>query len=356
MMAQVISDPDEGAILSARGVRKVYQIRSSLFAQLVSRRLEAVTAVDRVSLSLRPHDVLALVGESGCGKSTLGRLLVGLESPTDGTVIFKGRPVEQLRGARAREYQRAVQMVFQNPYESLDPRLTVGATLTEPLEIHGVEGALTRRRRALEALVEVGLTPPEDIFLRLPHELSGGQRQRVAIARAIVLEPEVIIADEPVSMLDASIRSGIMNLMLDLRERRGVSFLFITHDLAVARYMADRIAVMYLGALVEEGPMDSVLSRAGHPYTRFLVAAVPAIRRMPRRPRVRLVGEAAAVRRVPSGCRFHTRCPLAQSICRTETPPVVSVGAGHVAACHFANDVVAMDTLDLRRNLLQPSA
>jgi oligopeptide/dipeptide ABC transporter ATP-binding protein len=342
------------AVLSTRAVRKTYRLKTGMLTQLVGGQTHAVRAVDGVDLRLAVGEVLALVGESGCGKSTLGRLLAALEPPTEGEVAYRGRPVHALRGADARDFRRNVQMIFQNPYESLDPRMTVGSAVSEPLHIHRVGSARDRRGRALEMLQMVGLSPARDFYDRLPHELSGGQRQRVAVARAMVLQPQVIIADEPVSMLDASIRSGIMNLMLDLKEARAVSYVFITHDLAVARYVASRVAVMYLGALVEAGPVDDVLGRAAHPYTRALLAAVPTLQPGTGRSRVRLPGEAAESKAIPAGCRFHPRCPLAREICRTDPPPLAAVGPDHTAACHFAADVLN-GTLQAvpRRNAVQ---
>lgn len=327
-------------VLRTHDLRKVYRLRTGLLSQLASSKGESVTAVDGITLALSEGEVLALVGESGCGKSTLGRLLAGLEPPSSGTVAYRERPLAGLRGPDARAFRRDVQMIFQNPYESLDPRMSVGGTVMEPLHIHRVGTSRDRVGQAVDILQVVGLTPARDFFDRLPHELSGGQRQRVAIARAMVLQPRVIIADEPVSMLDASIRSGIMNLMLDLREARSVSYVFITHDLAVARYIADRLAVMYLGAMVEAGPVDDVIARAAHPYTRSLLAAVPTMKPGAGRTRVRLPGEAAATKEIPSGCRFHPRCPIAQAVCRIEEPRLVAVGHGRVAACHFASEVL----------------
>jgi oligopeptide/dipeptide ABC transporter ATP-binding protein len=329
------------SMLATRRLRKVYRLKAGMLAQLVGSRADDVIAVDGVDLQLREREVLALVGESGCGKSTLGRLLSGLEPPSAGEVAYRDRVLASLRGDEARTYRRNVQMIFQNPYESLDPRMTVGGAVVEPLHIHRVGAHTQRRAQALDMLQMVGLSPARDFCDRLPHELSGGQRQRVAIARAMVLQPQVIIADEPVSMLDASIRSGIMNLMLDLREARRVSYVFITHDLAVARYVANRVAVMYLGAIVESGPVDAVLANAAHPYTRALLAAVPAMRPGASRSRVRLPGEAAETKAIPSGCRFHPRCPVAQPICRTDAPPLAPVGPQRVAACHFAADILA---------------
>jgi oligopeptide/dipeptide ABC transporter ATP-binding protein len=240
-----------------------------------------------------------------------------------------------------KRFRREVQMIFQNPYESLDLRYSIGATVMEPLTLHGIGHAAERRKRALEALAQVELRPAEDYMGRFPQDLSGGQRQRVAIARALVLKPRLIVADEPVSMLDVSIRSGIMNLMEGLREQHGMAYLYITHDLAVARYMSTRIAVMYLGVIIEEGLTEEVIRRAAHPYTRLLLAAVPGESGGGRN-RVILQGEASAVSSIPQGCRFHPRCPLAKEICVEKVPPVVQVDKGRFAACHFANEVVDM--------------
>jgi peptide/nickel transport system ATP-binding protein len=328
-------------VLQTRDLRKVYRLRAGLLSQFLSAKEDSVTAVDGVTLELEESQIQALVGESGCGKSTLGRLLAGLEDPSGGEISYRGHPLAGLTGTETMAFRRDVQMIFQNPYESLDPRMSVGGTVMEPLQIHRVGSHRDRWLLVMDTLAAVGLTPARDFFDRLPHELSGGQRQRVAIARAMVLQPGVVIADEPVSMLDASIRSGITNLMLDLRQARKVSYVFITHDLAVARYVADQVAVMYLGALVEQGPTDVVLANPAHPYTRSLLAAVPSLKPGAGRSRVRLPGEAADTKEIPTGCRFHPRCPIAQPECRTQEPSLRAVAPLRLAACHFSSDLLS---------------
>jgi oligopeptide/dipeptide ABC transporter ATP-binding protein len=327
-------------LLEATGLTRVFAARSGLLASLLGRGA-GLRAVDDVSLSVARGEVLALVGESGSGKTTTGRIIT-LQEPRDaGTLRFQGAEVGALGGAALKAYRRRVQMIFQNPFEALDPRRTVLDAVVEPLTVHAIGSPRERRDRAAAALEAVELKPAAGFLARYPSDLSGGQLQRVAIARALVLEPALIVADEPVSMLDVSVRSGVMNLMLGLRERLGVGFLFITHDLAVARHMADRIAVMYLGRIVEEGPAEAILARGGHPYSRLLRSAVPEHRAGARRRRVRLAGEPGSLSALPSGCRFHPRCPRAEPLCAREPPRTVMLAPGHVAACHFAEEVAA---------------
>lgn len=328
-------------LLEARDLTMVFQLRAGLFAQLIGRGASVVRAVDGIDVTLAEGETLALVGESGSGKTTTGRIVTLQERPTGGTVRFDGADVGGLAGAALKAYRRKVQMIFQNPYEALDPRLPIGQSIAEPLELHGVGTPAERRARAEEMLAAVELKPVGTFFDRYPADLSGGQLQRVAIARALVLSPRLVVADEPVSMLDVSVRSGVMNLMLELQRRLGVAYLYITHDLAVARHMASRIAVMYLGAIVEEGPTEQLIAAAGHPYTRLLIAAVPEYRAAARRRRIRLASDALSEKGIPPGCRFHTRCPMAQPICRTTPPPRIDLGPGRWASCHFATEVVA---------------
>jgi peptide/nickel transport system ATP-binding protein len=293
-------------------------------------------AVDDVSVELRPGKVTALVGESGSGKSTVARLLARLYEPSSGAVFFDGSDVSHVRRRRAvLRYRSQVQIIFQDPFASLNPVKTIRHHLERPLRIHDVVPPAKVDERVHELLQTVGLVPPEVIAAKYPHELSGGQRQRVAIARALAVEPRVLLADEPISMLDVSIRIGILNLMLRLKDERGIAFLYVTHDLASARYVADDILVMYAGQIVERGPIEKVLAEPLHPYTRLLLAAVPdpatklhAQRIEPRK------GLASAAVDPPEGCRFVTRCPLAIDVCSHVTPPLVEARPEQAARCH----------------------
>ncbi|WP_210495593.1 ABC transporter ATP-binding protein [Microvirga antarctica] len=328
-------------LLEARNLRMDYGVSGGFMDQLLGAKRAPLRAVDDVSLTIAQGETLALVGESGSGKTTTGRIITRLERPTSGSLLFEGRDVTALSGAALRAYRRHCQMIFQNPYESFDPRLTVGTSVAEPLRLQGIDSSAERRERVMAALDAVDLRPSSIFSNRFPTDLSGGQLQRVSIARALVLEPKLVVADEPVSMLDVSIRASIMTLMLKLQERMGLSYLYITHDLAVARHMSSRIAVMYLGTIVEEGPTDVMIAGAAHPYTRLLVAAVPEYRAGTRRSRIKTRGEAAASDAVIGGCRFHPRCPLAADICREVIPPRVNLAAGHFSDCHFAETVAS---------------
>jgi oligopeptide/dipeptide ABC transporter ATP-binding protein len=328
-------------LLDITDLSKLYPLRRGLLAALRGGEAPMLRAVDGVSLRLAAGEIVAIVGESGSGKTTTGKLVTLQEQPTSGTIRFEGRDVLGLRGAELKEYRRRVQMIFQNPYEALDPRYTILRTIVEPLEIHAIGTPAERRETAEAMLAKVDLRPTSRFAERYPADLSGGQLQRVAIARALVLGPKLVIADEPVSMLDVSVRAGVMNLMLSLSAELGLASLYITHDLAVARAMSTRIAVMYLGAVVEEGPTETLVSRSAHPYTRLLVGAVPEHRAGSRRTRVKLAGEATSVSSRPTGCRFAPRCPRVQALCTTSVPAPVTIGEGHWSACHFAAEVGA---------------
>lgn len=326
-------------LLELDDVAKNYPLRGGWFDVLRGRTSESLRAVDSVSLLIGNGEVVALVGESGSGKTTTGKLITLQERPSRGSLRFDGVEISTLRGAAVRAYRRRVQMIFQNPYEALDPRYTILEAVMEPLAIHGISSARERKATALDMLERVDLRPTERFAGRYPADLSGGQLQRVAIARALVLRPSLVVADEPVSMLDVSVRAGVMNLMLDLSRDLGLASLYITHDLAVARAMSSRIAVMYLGAIVEEGPTETLIDRSAHPYTRLLIAAVPEYRSGERRRRVKLSGEAHSLTRAPTGCRFAPRCPRAEALCHDVTPPKVKLAPNHWSACHFATEV-----------------
>ncbi len=317
-------------ILEVRGLKKYFEVgRPSLF----SRKKESVHAVDDVDLTLRRSEVIALVGESGCGKSTLALLLMGLEDPTDGTILFENGDITHLNDSQRKPLRRKIQMVFQDPYESLNPTQTIEEIVTEPLKVHGLGDAADRAERVRKAMEDAGLKPAGVYLKRYPHELSGGQRQRVVIASALVLEPEVIVADEPVSMLDDSIRAEVINLLADLRVTRQIAVIFITHDLGSVGFFADRVAVMYLGRIVEIGTMLEVLEQPRHPYTKALLSVIPVPNPRLRHERIILQGETPNPINLPSGCRFHPRCPVAVEKCKVDDPALFDLSSSHRAAC-----------------------
>lgn len=326
----------EENVVEVKNLTKHFSIKMGFFKTLVSRENPVVHAVDDISFEIKTKEIFGLVGESGCGKTTTGRLLLRLEQPTSGSVVFEGQDIASLPEADMRALRRKLQIIFQDPYESLNPRMSILDIVSEPLHIQEVgdteEEVLGRVSKVME---DMDLVPPEEFLFRFPHELSGGQRQRVAIARAFVLEPRFIVADEPVSMLDASIRTEVTKLILSLVERFHVSFLYITHDIALSRYMCNHIAVMYLGRIAERGPADDVIQNPFHPYTAALIAAVPVPDPTARRVKIVLKGEVPSAINPPTGCRFHTRCPFAQEICKKEEPQLVELEKNRYVACHF---------------------
>ncbi len=316
---------DATPLLELRGLTKHFPARGG------HGLVQALNAVD---LTVSAGETLALIGESGCGKTTLARTALRLYPPTAGTILFRGEDVTAARGAALKRFRRAVQMVFQDPYASLDPRMTAGAIIEEPLRIHGVGARAERAARVAQLMDSVGLAP--DQANAYPHEFSGGQRQRIGIARALALEPELIVADEPVSALDVSIQSQILNLLRALGEAHGLAYLFITHDLAVVDFIADRVAVMYLGRVVEIADHGELFGQPRHPYTQALRAAVPVPGAGKRRRGAALTGDVPNPAAPPPGCPVHPRCPKARAVCRERDPPLEAVdGNGHLAACHF---------------------
>ena len=340
-----MSSPNGGeTLLRVEDVRKYFPIKKGI---LIQREVARVHAVDGVSLDVKAGETIGLVGESGCGKSTLGRCIVRLHELTDGSINFEGRDISRLSRRELQPMRRQMQMVFQDPYASLNPRKRVGTIIADPLRIHGMGDRSEVRRRVSELLELVGLSPEH--INRYPHEFSGGQRQRIGVARALALHPKLIIADEPVSALDVSIQAQVINLLDDLQDELHLTYVFIAHDLGVVRHVSDRIAVMYLGKIVEISPAEELYQRPIHPYTEALLSAVP----IPdpdlaeKRERIVLEGDVPSPITPPSGCRFHPRCRYATEICAQEEPPLVPHGSkGHMAACHHPLDADPTPTAD----------
>jgi oligopeptide/dipeptide ABC transporter ATP-binding protein len=325
-----VTDGTPPALLDVRGLKKYFVHGSALFWK--TRRI--VRAVDGISFKVLSGQVVGLVGESGCGKTTTGRMLVRLDDPTEGEILFDGVNLASLKGLQLRTYRRRIQMIFQDPYASLDPRMRIGESISEPLALNGGSAAECRERAA-DLLDRVGL--PTEFSGQYPSQLSGGQRQRVGIARALALEPSIIVADEPTSSLDVSVRAQVINLLRDLQQDAGLSLIFVSHDLSTVRYISDSINVMYLGKIVEQASSEDLFQHPLHPYTQALLAAIP----IPdpelesARPEQLLAGDLPSPMRPPSGCSFHTRCPLATARCRVETPELRDFGNGHSASCHL---------------------
>ena len=320
-------------LLEVRNLVKHFEVSSGFFGGTKG----TVRAIDGVSFSLARGETLGLVGESGCGKTTTGRCILQLERPTSGEIIFEGVDLATLSDEKLRQMRRRMQVIFQDPYSSLNPRMTIGQILAEPLKVHGiVPETKARAERVQELLTQVGLLPQH--ARRYPHQLSGGQRQRVGIARALAMEPSLIICDEPVSALDVSIQAQIINLLEELQSRLGLTYLFIAHDLSVVRHISDRVAVMYLGKMVEVADRKTLYEAPAHPYTRALLSAVPIPdpKLEAHRERTVLRGEVPSPLKPPSGCVFHPRCPIAETRCSAETPALREVASGHAGACHLA--------------------
>ncbi len=321
--------PQSDILLELTGVKKYFPITGGV----LRRTIGAVKAVDDISFTLRKGETLGLVGESGCGKSTTGRVIMKILDPTAGTIRFDGRDITKLSGRALREMRQDFQMVFQDPYSSLNPRMSVGALVAEPLIVNK-KGTREQIRDEVERLLQVvGLSP--EARLRFPHEFSGGQRQRIAIARALALKPKLIVADEAVSALDVSIQAQILNLLADLRKEFGLSYVFISHNLAVVKHVSDRVGVMYLGRMVELADKAKLYSQPLHPYTQALLSAAPEPKRNVIRDRIVLAGDVPSPANPPSGCAFHTRCPKVMDVCKSQRPELTAYGEGQFVACHL---------------------
>lgn len=317
-------------VLEVNGLTKHFIVRGG-----ISRRdSRVVRAVDGVSFSVAEGETLSLVGESGCGKSTTGRLILRLIDPTDGHIFLFGEDITQYQRRQIRKLRRRMQIVFQDPYTSLNPRMTAFELISEPQRVHGIGSAAERRRDVELLMAQVGLDPGNGD--RYAHEFSGGQRQRIGIARALALRPELLVLDEPVSALDVSVQAQIVNLLKDLQGQMGLTYVFVSHDLSIVRHLSTQVAVMYLGKIVEHGSVDDVFDRPSHPYTQALLSAVPTAHELERAQRIVLTGDVPDPANPPSGCAFRTRCFREQAVCRSETPTLSMVGSGHLASCHFA--------------------
>ena len=316
-------------VLRVEGLQKLFPVRKGVLQTVAGH----VRAVDGVSFSIQSGETLCLVGESGCGKSTVGKTILRLQEPTAGQIWLGGTEVTSLTEDQMRVHRRQVQMVFQDPYSSLNPRMRVGQIVAEPLENYGLAEGAEKERQVIALLEKVGLR--KDAMERFPFEFSGGQRQRLGIARALALNPQLIVADEPVSALDVSVQAQVLNLLMDLQEEFGLAYLFISHDLAVVEHIGHRIAVMYLGRIVELAPKERIFAQPQHPYTEALMAAAPIADPRSRRKRLVIEGDVPSPINPPSGCHFHTRCPYAEARCKIEYPPLQEIAPGHVVACHL---------------------
>jgi peptide/nickel transport system ATP-binding protein len=326
-------------LVEIRNLKKWFPVQSDFLERLLAGRADYVRAVDGVSFNIRRGEVFGLAGESGSGKTTVGRLMIHLEEPTEGQVFFDGQDLESLSNEELRLLRRRMQVIFQDPLASLNPRMTMGEAITHPLKIHFPEKQEEHKQMVMTILEKVGMTPPEFFYDKYPHQISGGQRQRVVFARAMVTEPDLVLADEPIAMADVSVRALLLDLMIQLKDDLNLTYLFITHDLATAKYICDRIGIMYLGRLVEVGKLTEVYEHPLHPYTQALLAAVPTPDPHTRRTEPLPAGEIPSAINPPSGCRFHPRCPIARlPHCAEEEPELRELRTGNSVACHYAED------------------
>jgi peptide/nickel transport system ATP-binding protein len=320
-------------ILRVEHLTKYYPVEKSFLEKALTRCKHFVKAVDDVSFIVKRGEIFTLAGESGCGKTTTGKLVVGLIPPTSGKIFFDNEDITTLEHEALRTLKRKMQIIFQDPYASFNPRMKIGEAVGHPLEIHGLAQHEEKQKRVIEIFNRVGLTPAEKFVNLYPHQMSGGQRQRASMARSLILHPEFIVADEPVSMIDVSLRTAIIDLMLSLRKDFGLTYLFVTHDLAIAKYISDHIAIMYLGKVVELGDKQTIFENPLHPYTQALLAAIPVPVPEQKRKASQLIGDVPSAINIPSGCRFHTRCRFAKEDCEKEEPKMVEVSPGHFVAC-----------------------
>jgi peptide/nickel transport system ATP-binding protein len=322
-------------LIAMQDVRKLFPVKRSFLEGLVGGPMKYVRAVDGVNLEIKEGEVFVLVGESGSGKTTLGKLGLRVYAPTSGKIFFEGRDISRLKGAELKEFRKSAQMVYQDPVASLNPRIRVGEAIREPLAFHNLGDGESQRQAALKMMERVGFNPAEEFYSRFPHEISGGQRQRIIIARSLVLNPRLLVADEPVAMLDVSIRAQILQLLLELKKEMNLTLIIITHDLAIAKYFADSVAIMYLGQVVEATSRQEIFKNPMHPYTKALFSSVPIPDPERSRNRMLISGEIPSPINPPSGCRFHPRCPFAFERCTTEEPLVAEKSPGHRVACHL---------------------
>lgn len=332
---------ENNELVRVENLYKHFPVQSGFLASLLHRgEVPAVKAVDGVSFSIQKGDVFGLAGESGSGKSTIGRLVLRLLEPTSGRVLFDGTDLGGLTAEEMRRLRARMQVIFQDPLASLNPRMTIGEAIGHPAQIHLTDQAAERRQLVLDILDKVGLNPPQQYYDKYPHQVSGGQRQRVAIARALVTVPELIVADEPIAMADVSVRALLLDLMMQLKQEFDLTYLFITHDLATAKYICNRIGILYLGRMCEIGPLTDVYEHPAHPYTLALLRAVPVPDPLHRRSTPMPAGEIPSAIHPPSGCRFHPRCPIARPNCAVEEPQPREIRPGHFSACHYAEDLL----------------